>query len=92
MTVLPPLEPNGLEVILEWPEADLGMVITVQCPCGNLSDLGGAEFNRVATRHCGGSFSSGAMWEEAMIRACNFSIATRRLCQIAEVSSMFGQD
>ncbi len=91
-TILPPLEPNGLEVELNWPETDLGVVITVQCPCGNLSALGGAEFNRFATRDCGGSFSAGAMWEEAIIAACNFSIATRRLCQIAEVSSITCMD
>ncbi len=81
---------NGLEVIVEWPEADLGENVTVQCPCGNLSALSGGNENfvRTASRICGGSFSDGAVWEEAMVLACNFSIATRQLCQIANVNPM----
>lgn len=86
--VLPPLEPNGLEVVLAWPEADLGVTTTVQCPCGNLSALEEVGLNREGTRECGGDFRTGAVWEEPMVAACNFSIATRRLCQIAEVSCM----
>ena len=86
MTTLPPLEEGGLDVVLMWPETDLGVTVSLQCPCGNLSALqGGDTFNRRATRTCGGSFTEGAQWEEPMQMACNFSSATRRLCQVASV-------
>ena len=85
--MLEALEPNGSVVVLDWPETDLGVVTTIECPCGNLSALGGVAFRRTATRECGGDFIVGAMWESPMVEACNFSIATRRLCEIAEVSS-----
>ncbi len=87
-TILPALEEDGLEVVVEWREADLGENVVVQCPCGNLSALsgGGENFIRTGSRVCGGNFVTGAMWEEAMVAACNFSIATRQLCQIANVS------
>ena len=72
-------------MLLDWPETDLGVVTTIECPCGNLSALGGVAFSRTATRECGGDFSARATWEEPMVEACNFSIATRRLCEIAEM-------
>ena len=84
-TVLPPLEEDGLEVVLMWPESDLGETVPLQCPCGNLSALGGGTINRTATRTCGGTFSLGAAWEPEMAAACNFSSATRKLCQVANV-------
>ena len=89
VTSLPALEPGGLSVDLAWPEADLGQVITIQCPCGNLSNFLAddvSNFNRTASRRCGGDFSAGAVWDDPMDRSCNFSSATRRLCQVADVS------
>lgn len=86
-TTLVGLQVQGvLNISLEWPESDLGELITLPCPCGDLSNLGGAAINRNATRVCGGSFSMGARWELSMDRGCDLSITTRRLCQVANVS------
>ena len=74
-------------MVIEWPEADLGEVVSVQCPCGNLSALSGsANFERNASRRCGGNFTAGAVWDDGNITACNFSITTRQLCQITNVT------
>lgn len=85
-TVLPPLEPNELTVVLEWPETDIGVNRMLGCPCGNLSAITGSNVNRTAQRMCVGSFSTGAVWDTAMVRDCNFTSTTRRLCQVANVS------
>ena len=84
-TVLPPLEEGGLEVVLMWPESDLGETVVLQCPCGNLSALTNNTIDRNASRTCGGSFSEGAVWESPLDMPCNFSSATRRLCLVANV-------
>ena len=85
-TILPPLEPNGLSVVLEWSETDIGTNLTLGCPCGNLSAVTGNAVNRTAYRVCRGSFSTGAFWDTAMVSGCNFTSTTRRLCQVANVS------
>lgn len=86
-TFLPALEPGGLELVLQWPEADRGEVENIHCPCGNLSALGRVEFNRFASRRCGGNSIDAARWDKPMVAACNFTITTRKLCQIANVCS-----
>lgn len=70
---------------LDWPESDIGETVDLQCPCGNLSDLGGATVNRRALRVCGGTFTMGALWGKVEI-GCNLSPTTRRLCEVANVS------
>ena len=85
-TILEPLEPGGLSVILEWPESDIGQTISLPCPCGNLSAVSNESINKNATRECGGTFTQGAKWDIAMSSPCNFSSVTRRLCQVANVS------
>ena len=75
-----------LNITLEWPEADLGKNVILQCPCGDLSDAEGATISRFASRVCGGTFSMGAEWEASMDTDCDLSITTRRLCQVANVS------
>lgn len=87
--VFPPLEEGGLEVTLVWQESEIGQTIVLQCPCGNLSALGGGTINRKASRTCGGSFIEGAIWEPPMDMACNFSSVTRQLCQVANVILMW---
>lgn len=73
---------------LNWPEANLGEIVEIDCPCGNLSALGLGSINRRASRQCGGSFSEGALWEDPVDLACNFSSITRRLCEVASVSEI----
>lgn len=86
-TTLVGLQQQGvLNISLDWPESDLGELVRLQCPCGNLADIGRA-IRRTATRVCGGTFSSGAVWEMSMDQACDLSITTRRLCEVANVSS-----
>ena len=84
--VFEPLEVDGLSVTLEWPETSLGEKVILPCPCGNLSALGGSGVNRNASRRCGGTFSMGADWKMSDDEACNFTVTTRRLCAIADVS------
>ena len=66
-----------------WPETDLGMVAMVSCICGNIDT---AEISRVAIRECGGSFAEGAAWVEPDISECQFSGASRLLCDASTVS------
>ena len=65
-----------------WPETEIGQVATVPCPCG-IDDpliqlLSG-------TRRCGGTYDTGAEWEEAQCDSCIFSDTRRELCALAEV-------
>ena len=54
------------------------------CPCGynNLEGRGIFE----ATRYCGGDFTSGSIWTEPNVAACNFSDLTREICDLSNVS------
>ena len=54
------------------------------CPCGNKSSEGGGGILQ-ATRYCGGDFTSGAMWVEPNVAACNFSDLTREICGLRNV-------
>ena len=52
------------------------------CPC-NFS-LGSTAL--IATRECGGDFVTRAVWLEPDTTACEFSVTTRKLCRLADVS------
>lgn len=76
--------PNGnpnLIVVIEWPETDLGQNASVPCPC----DFSLDTTNLFATRHCGGNFQTGAVWEEPYVSPCNFTVIARTLCRLAQV-------
>ena len=65
-----------------WPETEIGQEASVPCQCG-LEDpliqlLSG-------TRRCGGTYDTGAEWEEAQCDDCIFSDTRRDLCALAEV-------
>ena len=65
-----------------WPETEIGQEASVPCQCG-LEDpliqlLSG-------TRRCGGTYDTGAEWEEAQCYDCIFSDTRRDLCALAEV-------
>ena len=81
-TIIPSLEPGGISITIQWPEAAIGEVVTLPCPCGNLS---AGSVRREAVRVCGGDFNSGGMWEEPLQMACNLSSTARLLCQISNV-------
>ena len=65
-----------------WPETEIGDVASVRCPCGlndPLIDM------LMGTRRCGGTYESGAEWEEPQCDSCDFSNTRRELCALAEV-------
>ncbi len=82
-TKIPPQEPGGLNTTLLWPESDIGQIVLIDCPCGNISLSGDTQSN--ATRYCGGNFTAGAVWEKPQDERCNFTETARRLCQVIEV-------
>ena len=70
-----------LEIVINWPETDIGQTASVDCPCGSLSSA-----NRLtAIRYCGGDFILGGNWTEANVMSCNFSDLARRLCRLSNV-------
>ena len=66
-----------------WPEVNIGVQVIRSCPCSNKSSEGSGILQ--ATRYCGGDFTSGAMWTEPNVAACNFSDLTREICGLRNV-------
>ena len=65
-----------------WPETEIGEDASVLCPCG-VSDPLIKELT--GTRRCGGTYGTGAMWEEPQCGMCQFSGTRLNLCRLAEV-------
>ena len=65
--------------VVTWPETEIGQMVSVPCPCGVSDPL----IN--GTRRCGGTYDSGAVWEEPQCDNCQFSNTRLTLCQLAEV-------
>ena len=65
-----------------WPETEIGQVASIPCPCG-VSDPLIQELR--GTRRCGGTYDSGAVWEEPQCDSCQFRSTRLALCQLAEV-------
>ncbi len=82
ITTIPPLEQEGSNITLQWPQANLGEEVTVPCSCGGLT-IG--SISLVATRRCGGDFTLGARWETPMQVTCNFSPVSQDICQVARL-------
>ena len=84
-TLIPSYEGNNLlDFNITWPETNLGHYAVIECPCGGLNLSSTAL---IATRKCGGTYEDGAVWETAMVSACNFTDTTRELCDLASVST-----
>ena len=66
-----------------WPETEIGQVATVLCPCGVSNDPLIQELN--GTRRCGGTYDTGAKWEDPQCDSCHFSDTRLTLCRLAEV-------
>ena len=67
-----------------WQESELSIKpVELSCPCGKL-DI--SDLNRIATRVCGGSYSSGVMWESPNIQSCRFDRTTEEICNATFVS------
>ena len=83
-TLVPSYQGNrALDFNITWPETNLGHTAVVECPCGGLN-LSSSVL--LATRKCGGSYDTGAVWEGPKVSACNFTDTTRELCNLASVS------
>ena len=76
------VSPCGTAGAVTWPETEIGQDASVPCPCG-VSDPLIRELN--GTRRCGGTYGTGAVWEEPECDSCQFSNTTLTLCQLAEV-------
>ena len=85
-TVIPPHHSSNssLNISITWPESNLGVNVTVDCPCGNLM-LGSDSL--VAHRFCGGNFRTGGEWENPIDTRCNASDISRKICELANVST-----
>ena len=70
-----------LELVIEWPETNIGVVAVVGCPCGN----GRSEGQLQARRYCGGNPNFGGIWSTADVVRCNFSDLAREICNLANV-------
>lgn len=83
ITVIPSLSGDEkLDIVIEWPETNIGLVAVVKCPCEGV-DLGTGSLE--ASRRCGGNFDDGASWEDGYVAPCNFTDIAREICQIAQV-------
>ena len=83
-SLLSPDNNPKLTFYFDWPETDISQMETLRCPCGPEDfDIGVV---RNATRFCGGTFNDLAEWSSPVDAACNFSVAARKLCQLAFVS------
>ena len=69
-----------------WPETNLGINSTLECPCGDIS-LGVGQPR--ASRRCGGTFATGAEWREPLDSSCVFDNRTKELCDVNQVSVRF---
>ena len=78
-----PMSSCGNAGPVTWPETEIGQVASVPCPCG-VSDPLIQELR--GTRRCGGTYDTGAMWEEPQCDSCQFTSTRLTLCQLAEVS------
>ena len=75
---------QDLNITIFWPETNIGVQVIKSCPCGNKSSEERGILQ--ATRYCGGDFTSGGMWTEPNVAACNFSDLTREICGLRNVS------
>ena len=68
-----------------WPETEIGQEASIPCPCG-VSDPLVQQLR--GTRRCGGTYDTGAVWEEPQCDSCIFSNTRLTLCQLAEVGCL----
>ena len=84
-----PASTCGNAGIVTWPETEIGEVASVPCPCGVSNDPLIQELR--GTRRCGGTYNTGAMWEEPQCDSCQFSDTRLTLCRLAEVGSFLSR-
>lgn len=83
---IPSLTDPSLDIILTWPETNIGEEAIVVCPCGGVN-LG--DRTLFASRYCGGNFTHGKKWSDGHYSSCNFTDRARRICKLASVSYIY---
>ena len=77
-----PDSPCGNVGPVTWPQIEIGQVTSVQCRCGLDDEL---IWQLRGTRRCGGTYETGAVWEDPQCESCQFNEMRRMLCALAEV-------
>ena len=77
-----PMSACGTAGAVTWPETEIGRDASVLCPCGVSDPL---IQESTGTRRCGGTYGTGAMWEDPQCGSCQFSDTRLTLCRLAEV-------
>ena len=60
---------NGSSIMISWEETELSEEASVPCPCQNIT----LQHGRIITRHCGGSYSQGAVWSAMDYSQCGLN-------------------
>lgn len=81
-TVFKSVEGPDFDITIIWPETNIGINLTLQCPCGNFSLN---NTNLFVSRYCGGDFIRGGEWGSLDNRGCNFSLRARKMCRLSQV-------
>ena len=68
--------------IYKWPEASIGSIVMLDCPCGGLSLGMGSP---VSIRSCTGDYNNGGSWTLPNNTQCNFDHNILTLCNITLV-------
>ena len=71
---------------IEWPETEIGVLVSIRCPCGPESENPLPE-SVAATRMCGGDYVEGARWTVPVCDMCRFTDNRLRLCELLQVCS-----
>ena len=66
---------DAMNIVLYWPEIQIGQTASANCTCGNTTIVH-------ASRFCGGDLESGAVWANPDDSACNFTATIRAICQL----------
>jgi hypothetical protein len=76
------------DIILEWPETEIGHSITLPCPCQDLIGNPATQKRSLnITRRCGGNYSMGGHWEEEGYQTqCGLTDIAIELCKANIVS------
>lgn len=71
-------------IAINWPETNIGINSSIDCPCGTNISLGSTQLK--AYHFCGGDFLTGGTWSNLIDNVCNFSRITRKICELSNVS------
>ena len=82
-----PIIPGCSALVYNWTESDIGDTVTYPCPCQDLLDASSDPVSIV--RHCEGTYTFGAEWEEVDSSQCGLSMVALQLCAASLVCGFF---